>query len=115
MLEDETAISVDAIPMDVYSHIGNVRVSGRQVVAELIDEFPELFQTVDCAIKFLRGIKWFETWEDYQEWAGDEADEADVFCDGVKTIYDVVDIENGMGYYAVVWGDSDDSDDEDDD
>lgn len=112
MLEEATAISVDDIPKEAYSHIGNENVSGREVVAELIDEFPETFPTVKDAVEFLRSIKWFETWEDYQEWSGDDADEADVICDGAETIYDVVDIENDMGYYAVVWGDPDGEDED---
>lgn len=100
MLESQGAISINAIPEYVYAHIGNGNISGRQVVAELIDEFPENFKTVDTAVDFLNNITWFETWNDYQDWSGDNIDEAEVFAGGEEAMYDVVDLENGMGYYV---------------
>lgn len=40
MLESQGGISVNVIPEEAYAHIGNGNISGRQVVEELIDEFP---------------------------------------------------------------------------
>lgn len=70
------------------------------MVAELIKEFPENFKTADTAVDFLKNITWFETWNDYLDWSGDNIDEEEVFDGGEEAMYDVVALKKGMGYYV---------------